>query len=122
MRPVVKNLFLLQITGEQLSMASKARDRTLHPSEDAAFTEFWKQYCICVADSLGFINRNIGSDSRDNILTAMIDLRGLMSTDKFIQVPIWQAQVKGVLDYVTKLGGLAAAVSKTDTAEADRSL
>lgn len=103
----VKCRFTCTVIGDQVSKASKARNRLLGPGEDPAFAGLWLKYYRYTAESLDMINQSArGGRPHGGKLDVLIGITYLFLVDMYIKASMWHAHIKGYLAYLDHQGGI----------------
>lgn len=101
---------------DQISKASKARNRLLSPGEDPAFNGVWLKFHHYMAECLLIINQCIrGEWKGKNPNTAMLlGIIYLLFMDLYQKASVWQAHIKGYLAFVEHQGGAEDSLKTID--------
>lgn len=92
--------------GDQVSKASKSRNRLLAPGQDPAFSGLWAKFHEYMAESLDIINRCIEKGGVVQTQEALLGIFYLLVNDMYMKNAGWQAHLKGYLAYAEHVGGI----------------
>ncbi|OAQ96193.1 hypothetical protein LLEC1_03077 [Akanthomyces lecanii] len=106
--------FVVQVIGDRISRASKARGALIQPGEEPAFQGLWSSYYRYLASSLTAVNRYLQDTQGDNSRHVFYGIDQLLVLDLYIERSRWHAHLKGLFAYIQHQGGIAAVLQQPE--------
>ncbi|KAJ3473576.1 hypothetical protein NLG97_g10236 [Lecanicillium saksenae] len=101
----IPSRFICQMMADQISKASKARNRLIGPGEDPAFAGLWLKFHHHMAKCLEIINQTIRGEGKYDKVQIIFGILYLVYMDIYQKVSMWHTHIRGFLEYLGHMGG-----------------